>query len=105
MIVLISVVLLLFILLLTKSRIKLGFFEIGPAVQAAEIHALKNCIREEMKAVLHRQPVAVRDGNLEEFPRIVHAVQEERAKELLHVPRGVCETESPESDQPTPTNI
>ena len=105
MVVLITIFLLLFILLFTKSRIKFGFFEIGSAATQVrrlgryEIDALENCIRQEIRDVIRREAPPLRDGNVEELPRIGRAVQEERADDR-RIPSGVRETESPEYDIP-----
>ncbi|XP_028416186.1 chloride channel CLIC-like protein 1 [Dendronephthya gigantea] len=88
MVILMTIFLLLFILLMTKSRIKFAFFEIGPATTQAkrlerqEIDALKHCIRQEICDVLKRK-VDVFDrkdrlNNLEESPRLSSSVEEER---------------------------
>ncbi|CAB4022957.1 Hypothetical predicted protein, partial [Paramuricea clavata] len=105
MFVLITIFLLLFILLFTKSRIKFGFFEIGPAPTQVrrlgrdEINALENCIRQEIRNVIRREAPPLRNGNVDELPRIGRAVQEERADDR-HIPSDVRETESPEYDIP-----
>ena len=80
MVVVITASLLLCVLLLSKSRIKFGFFEIGAAdtdvrkIGREEIIALRNCIRDEVRDVIRCQE------NIEELPRIGSAVQEERAR-------------------------
>lgn len=91
MVVLITVIIFFCILLLTKSRIKFGFFEIGAAdihvrkLEREEMNALRNCIREEIRDVIRREE------NIEELPRIVRAVQEERAEG-----RHICSAEATE---------
>ena len=75
MVVLITVLIFFCILLLTKSRIRFGFIEIGAPdthvrkLEREEMNALRNCIRDEIKKV-----------NIEELPRIREAVQEEKLK-------------------------
>jgi hypothetical protein len=86
MLILITVIFLLCLLLLTNSRIRLGFFEIGrvPAqvrrLEREDMDALRECIRREIMA---RRGInaPVGNRNLEEFPNVQRAVQEERAQD------------------------
>ena len=100
MVVLITVILLLFILLLTKSRIKFGCFEIGPTVTVAkrlesqEIDTLRDCIRQEIRDVFERKVAPDRFGNLEESPRLRRSVQDERA-DHREITGGVQEYDIP----------
>ena len=71
--------------MLTKSRIRFGFFEIGPdpvqvrRLEKEQMDALRDCIRNEIRENDPRAIAApVREGNVEEFSRT--AVQEERAQ-------------------------
>ena len=80
MVALITILIFFCILLLTKSRIRFGFIEIGAPdthvrkLEGEEMNALRNCIRDEIKNVIHRKV------NIEELPRIRGAVQEEKLK-------------------------
>jgi hypothetical protein len=102
MIVIITVFLLLCILLLTKSRIRFGFFEIGPAatqvrrMEREEINALTDRIRQEIRGVIREELVPVRDGNLEELPNLGSAVREERAHDR-QTPGGVHDIRNTQS--------
>ena len=68
------------LLLLAKFRIKLAFFEIGPAaatqvrLEGNDMNALRDCIRKEIREI-----APVRNGNVEELPRIKRTADEERA--------------------------
>lgn len=99
MIVIITVIMLLCIFLLMRYRVKFGFFEIGPGVtytrrlEKEDIEDVRNCIRQEIANFIRREVAPVKQGNLEELPKIKAAVQEERS-DGHYIPHGVRETNS-----------